>query len=556
MKLKVTINPYPNMKILITKIIHLMRLVSISHGDVILVDWSKNIKFVLFTACLLAGKTLFLVRNNDGVREIKFTERIGTIFYDGFVKYDNYQPANFTASIISEHLFSSVNNFEFLYIHSWSEPHYATYAAIVDSSFKDERDTMNNMFQMRFDRKRLSSMPILTIKQNNKNYTYDSDSIFHMLNAVDSEFENEPKSYVKFDEVSFEQGFIYMLYFFLRGDMISIGDKQVIANILMNSDTKLKEIIFTDNTHVNKNFHKIFKYHIYSNWIMFLDRWWITKWITKFTYDYIIRGKILRRNNHEMVIINKERSLDKSQFLDHTRTRVSVIYGTPADGYTLGINRYTDKELSIVDHSFRVMDAGNSLKLQIDSLSRLCIGGERISGYIKGDKIAQSKTENDLYYLGDVYCELNGEILTIKADLTDIYYYDNECNVAMDVGTRKRSLMAIPYLREVDVFKVKDKFVTIVDIDNDFVNQKFQPNLRHLNGVLTILRNNLIELNDELQESDEMHEVFVSTKFFEWVDSTKHTITREDFIKLLNQQPSNYLKRFLKGEECVIDEVV
>ena len=56
--------------------------------------------------------------------------------------------------------------------------------------------------------------------------------------------------------------------------------------------------------------------------------------------------------------------------------------------------------------------------------------------------------------------------------------------------------MTIPYLKEVDVLKLLDKFIVVVHIDDTFANQKFETSdlahiLSHLNKKLNNINKNL-----------------------------------------------------------------
>jgi len=236
----------------------------------------------------------------------------------------------------------------------------------------------------------------------------------------------------------------------------------------------------------------------------------------------------------ELILFNHDRSLDASAFLDKTHTKVSTIFGTPADGYTLSINRYDDKKLKIIDNSFRIM--GSQIKIEKDAINRLYISGERISNSMKTKPAIQSKDQNDLFHVDDHYCDINGEILTIKADSEDLYFY-NEGNIAVDIGTKRRSLMAIPFLRRVDVIKYRGKFICIVELDKKFIKERLEVPKQLF--AINILREKVNEINSYFDNSERISRIIVQRKFFEEYDRTSHIISKKNYIEYLDQLPFN-----------------
>lgn len=532
MNLRVLTHTYPHVKNLITKIIYLTRLIMIPEGDIILYTKSNKLKFVIFVATLLSNKCLYIVSSLEEIVKTYTENRIGILFTNELLD-KIYKKVPLSIMLSEEILFSSSTDFEFG--DGFLAKNYAHLlldcGALANSSFKDERETFGD----RWENTKHIHWNTNVLHMNG--ITYNNDNIRHMLNAVDSEFGDENHLFVSLSEIEFKQSFIYMLYFFLRGQLTNIGKSSLIYNMLLNSDRKLKRIVFMDNNNFNEWWHDLYKYEIYSYFNIFLGKWKLTKWITRFTYDRILHTKNPHAK-HELILMNLDRSLDKEKFLDQAHTNVSIIYGTPADGYTLGINRYTDKKLKIENNSFRVIDKGNTIDIQKDTINRLLIGGTRVPEHVKKIHPIQSKKQNELYYISDLYCEIDGEIFTIKANSEDLYF-QNEGNIIIDTGTKRRSLMAIPYLKRVDVLKVEEKFIAVVEIDKDFIKKTWEnPKLTY---VKIHLNSKIEEMNNDFDNSERIDRIIVSKRFFKEMDEVSHIITKKNFIKYLNRKPFNYL---------------
>lgn len=542
MKINLEYNLFPTTDNLLTKIVYLMRILSISDKDVAIYSEDDKVKFVVFVACFLAGKTLYIARDADHLNSIAILTNIGTIISEG--EFTFLKNIDLYCRIDKEALFSTDKDYMFLHMISLKNTTISAYRSLRASSFRRNTD-VEDILDLRLNR---SSYISLVQWINWERYTYTTRNIKYMLETISSEFKDNPLSLVYMHNLPFAKGFAYMLYFFLRGDLVTLANSSVLYNTIMNTDRPLQALLLVDGEGANKSWHNSFKYKVYSPLNRFLNKWKVTKWITKFTYDYIIRKEIFGRKNYEAIIIDKERSLDRAEFYDHARTRISTICGTYADGFTLGINRYDEKKLKIVDNTFRVMDSGNSIKIKVDSINRFEFKGKRVAENMKIFYSSHSKNESDLYHKSGLYGELNGEIMTIKADLSDIYY-DPKGNIAVDVGTCKRSFMAIPYLKEVEFFKVADSFVLITSLDRNFINKYYEK--ANLAWVISHLKKAVKEYNNQTDEEQEISKVIISTMFFENMKDIREDISKREFIELLNQQPSNCLEEFCKGQKVL-----
>ena len=534
MKHAILRNVYPHLNTLITKILYLTRVMELSGGSVLLYTKSNKIKFIVFIAACLSRNELFIARDRNDIIAIKQTNDIGIVLSD---PGDNIYGLRhvITASIychVAENLlFNRHSNFKFLRLVAIDSDLFRTYTALNNQSFKDERKSLLDrwMMQKHLDRN------VLTMYPENVEVTYTMENINHMYSAIDADLVGEKDVFVQFGKTEFEQSFIYFLYFFLRGQLTDVAESTTVINILMNSGKKLKKIIFVSNDHLQKIWGNDYKFKVYSKLNRFLIRWKLTKWIAKFTYQSIIN--LPKRD--ELIFINPERSLDALSFLDHARTKVSVIYGTPADGYTLGINRYTDKKLRLIDNSFRVMDYDSSIKIVKDTINRLYLGGKRIPTNLQTIKVIQSKSDNDKYYRHDAYCDIKGEILTVNASSEDLYY---DGNIIIDVGTKRRSLMEIPFLRRAEVFKLGDIFYAVVELDLKFVEETFET--PHLSHVKLMLSNKIKELNSHYADGEHISKVVVSSNFLKVMHGIQDIISKKNYIEYLNQQPFNPMKKY------------
>jgi len=532
MKVKVVKTQFSFIKILITKIIYLMRMMRVSEGDVLLYSSNIRVTFITFLAALLANRTLYVVTEAKDAYSTIMNEHIGTVLYnDVNVFRFSHREMHAVDSIMrinTHRLFNKkAHDFDWLSIKHVHTEVYKYYSALHNQSFKDEREAFADNFKYINDQQKGG----LVIKQGSVDIEYKTSNILEMLEVVASEFEGEPHLYTDVFDVPFKQAFIYQLYFFLRGDLVNLGGGD---RYLLTSHKRVKKLLFLTNDLFQEIWHRNWKNRVYSRFNIGLMRWKLTKWITGFTYQAIIGIK----SRDEYVIINPDRAQDREKVLDRARTKVSVIFGTPADANTLAINRYDDKELKIATSSFRIMDANQSIDIKLDNLNQLYLGGTRIPTGIKNKKAIQSKSKIDKYYLHEVYCKLVDDILIIKANSEDIYY-NMEGRIAVDTGTRKRSLSALPYIKRVEVLKMGEGIVSVVELDTEFIKLNFEtPTLLE---VLRHLDQQIDELNLLYAESDQIKHIVVSREFFDEFDRVKHVITKKNFIEYLNQQPSNYL---------------
>ena len=522
---------YPHIKDLLVKILYLKSIIILSSGDTVLVTKNIMLKFVVTLLTLLGTRRLHIVENASEVIYLQSKFTIGTLIHDNTVSIPEHDIA-IEIVIQPDLLFNTESHFKFCNIlMNVTEVKYKALKIIIDADSDEKNFTYQRIRTGTFVEKawnahlnRNSSIVI-------NNITYYKQNIIRTIDAIDSEFHKNKRVFVKFKQSNFEEVFHYMLYFFLRGELTDIGRISNVRHAVLMNDRKLKTITFVSDQSFKDWWHFIGKYRVYNPLNMFLAKWWITKWITKFTFAKILKNFI---PEGELILLNFDRSLDQSTFLDQARRKVSVIYGTKVDGHTLGINRYNDKKLKIVNNSFTIMDACHGLDLKITSIGNLLIGGKRIPEQYKKVRSTQSKSLTDKYYLHGDYCKIHGDILIVNAGEADIYF-DNNKESIVDVGTKRRALMSIPYIKRVMVFKHGGFFKAVVELDNEFLMEKWENPT--LDSIKKHLDDKISELNSSFDSSEAISKVVINEKFFENLSKALATLgmSERNFIRYLNQ---------------------
>jgi hypothetical protein len=533
---------YPHVKILVSKIMYLTHLMLASgEGDIVLKAKTGRVKFIVFLASLLASKKLFIIKTHKELSNLIYKEKISMYITS---KYDNRKDLirNMNVVVIEIFDYDLINNtqtYDFIKFHWFTHEHLKSIYPIVKASFKKDR---LSEFELRF----MATMAINKKELLHMNgINYSTKNIVHMLQAVDSEFESE-KSPIYFNSaVPFEKSFIYTLYFFLRGDLTNIGSETSIYNIISKSPWIKKMMVYDYESIIDK-YHQEYKYKLLSKFNRFLNKWLLTQWITYFTYDHIFRESILSKKD-EILVFNWDNHRHLGKAFSQARTKVSFIYGTPSDGYTLGINRYNDKETKILDNSYRIMDGSDSIRVEEDSFHRLSIGGSRIPKELKTVYVTNSKTKEDVFHPTGIYCRIEEEILTVLANKEDIYWDDN-CQILTDIGTAKRALSELPYVLQVDVFEVNDKFIAAIDVDLKFIRLTWaNPNYSEVNSHL---RDSILKINKKylMSGQQQIHNFIISKKFFEVTKGIEDIVNKESFYRLLSRQPLNHSDVYSKED--------
>lgn len=514
-----------------------MRIVSVSDRDVLLYDASDKFKFVVLMGCILGGRTLHIV-DKWKVSSLISSGKIGTvIFGKDYEKITKELWAQVDIIITSYfEAYEDEDTIFFMDAIIMSLHREKTYRSILETPTDTEKIAKTS-FEILLNQNFLRREEKLQLSLVNRigNCSYTNKNILHMLEVVDSIFSEEKEDVcVGTENISFEESFIYNLYFFLKGIVVNTSDFTGLSVY-----SKRRNIIFYDNKSFNELYHKIYKYVIFSKFSKFIERWWIFRWILRFIYGKVIQSEFFfGSRENEFVYINLDPSIVKSRFLNKSNTKTSFIFGTQEDGYTLSINRYNDKKISIEKGEYRIMDKDNSIKLHTDPIDRLYVGGKRIYTHMKDIYAIESESKLDKYFLSDVYARLNGEVLRILAHSQDLYFSEekNVINV-YDVGTYKKALESTPYVKQSEVLKIEDVFTLVVSIDIDsipifFEDPKFLRALTNLEGILN-------QINEDLDNEIEIEKIIIANKFFDEYNKVKNLIRKRDFVEYLSQQPLN-----------------
>lgn len=528
--------PFVHVRNIITKIVLLTRLFRETKADVVLYSKSYAVQLVAFIAAYASNKTLNLVDSTNDIGKAIMEGNISIILLDvgthfdirPFVRNPYCNSLQLIASIHPHYLLDIKKNFDFIFPRAIENKFEEVVNALLDSDFKDE-----SKFFMEHNQPKIGAIPLLTINHEGETVTYSRSNIWHMLIAIDSEFKNESEGIVSMGKTHFKETFAYALYFFLRGDVLDVLSHDSYFKSFLFSNRKLKHKMLVNGFNFSVDWHAIGKFVFFNRVNRLLRRWRLTRWITSIGYTKAFRWHMLTPND-EYIIINHQRTRTSLEFLKRVRRKVSFIFGTYADGYTLAINRYDDKEPKIENSEFRIM--GKSIKVELNTINQLFLGGERIPSSLRTKLPVNVKDRKDRYHLTEYYCEVDGEVISVRANSEDLYFED-EGNTIIDVGTKRRSLMEIPYLMRVDVLKHGNTFKCVVALDKLFIKTHFENPT--LSDVKARLREKVEEINADFAPSEKIGKIVVLDKFFDEYDSVSHIISKKDYVKLLNQSPSN-----------------
>lgn len=540
MKVNVHKDAYPHIKILITKIIYLMRIFSIVDDPIIYYSnfnrFNKETKFVTFLACLLARKELIIIDKESLLHLTIMNRKIGMVI--GSYDIDNllwkdttFYDIPLIITINPMKLFSSDKHFDFIIYHNYSYLIKDQLHALLYSNFRDERES----FYINWTKSEEEKYNCLTLYNGPEAITYTNKNILEMLEGPESEFSDYTISYANTTYLDFEESFIYDLWFFLKGYLSSIGHYNVIHNIMMKSPW-VKTIEFHNDKSIMNIYHEDWKWQLLSKWNMFLNKWTLTNWILRFRYDKIFRRNRLNKKD-EIVIINFENNLFLSKCFNKAKTKISYIYGTPSDGYTLAINSHDDKETSVLAMNYRMM--GGDINLYKDTINRLYISGKKVADSSKIVYPIEAKSKEDKCHKVGDYIEINNDIIYVNAKENDIYYdLESPYNpfTIAHVGIVRRALSEIPYITKIAVFKKGDTFVAIVDIDTDFVKWAFKGENANIGKVQAHLNSILFEINAKKRtRGNHVSKIIIKPKFFRILEETNHMISIDKYYRLLSQ---------------------
>jgi len=511
-------------KELISKIMFLVRLSIISSGPIFLYTTDKRLKFVMFIVALLSGREIFFKTNlNKSTDEILHSNI--TMFYTDVA---NTPPItkhyNFIGKINVKELFNKGSYYSFLSTRATNVKLYKEYDEVRTSLFKDERQAFIRKLETVL---KYGLNNVITLGKKSNQATYTPKNIKYMLDAVNSEFGEEELLHVNFQNTKIEIGFIYMLYFFLRGDYVYLNDSAHAVNLVLNK--KIRSIYFYDSQSFKNKWDREYKYGVYSKLSIFAKTHKLFNWINIFNYQKILN--IYKKD--EMILINPNTNSIINHFLRTAKSRVSIIYGFQADGYTLAINRRLKRKAkNIVTIPFHIMNGEDSIKIFTDSLHRLYISSKKIPNNLKTEYAIDRKNDYDKYYLTDTYAHLDGETLTVLANKEDIYY-DSKGKAIFNLYLKRKWLEIIPYLREVEILKYKDDVKAVLALDTSFIAFAYAfPNFTH---VLKSLQDKINQLNETFLDGYPITKTVISNSFFTELHLAENKMTKFNYFNYLNQ---------------------
>ena len=530
--------PFIHVRNIITKIILLTRIFTAAGGDIVLYSKSYAVQLVAFIAAYASNKTLHILSATSEIGNIVMDRRVSIILLDTSSQFAiEYVSKNsklathleLIAAINPNELLNIRENFDFIVPRAINIRFQAELNGLLDSSFKDETE-----FFKEYNKPRVGDIPLLTVNNEGQRIAYTRSSIWETMHAIDSEFGTESEGIVSLRNTSFKETFAYALYFFLKGDVLDVLSHESYFDSFQLANSKLKHKMFVSGDHFAKEWHNIAKFVFFNRINRFLRRWKLTRWLTTISYTRTFK-RYMTTSKDEYVIVNYSGARTSLEFLRRVRAKVSFIFGTYADAYTLSINRYDEKKVKIQDRKYRVM--GKDIHVELNTINQLFLGGKRIPASLRTKIPVNVKDRNDRYHLTEYYCEVENEIITVRASSEDLYFED-EGSAIIDVGTKRRSLMEVPFIKRVDVLKHGVQFKCVVELDKAFIKAHFENPT--LSDVKARLREKIKEMNyKDHSQHGMIGKLVVLDKFFNEYEAMSHLISKKNYVKLLNQRASN-----------------
>jgi hypothetical protein len=551
-------------KTLMAKILFYSRLIGVSDGDVLFYGQSLLLKFVIFMATLLKpNRKLYITENITEAKRLILIENIKTVFIDHahgtgiekvfksyYVHFNNidgmfslYENLMITENVMAKETYQTI-----AYNKRREDEYHALSETILDRmDFLHLLDGFKKRHQLAVE----LDEPVLSFTVMGKEYLYSFNNIVQMIYAIDKEFNKLQRHLIDFSGTKFEDSFAYMAYFFLRGDRINTGNRMMSEYLSHDLEDKKqippKKVFVSDNVFLD-TYHHSLKYKLFSKLNRFLVNFWLTKWLLKIIHTQQIRDTFkLYSKKDELVVIgqtNPHYILNK--FFENSRIKFSVIFGTYADGHTLAINRYDDKALSLVKEGGNQYRLMSEIKIGVDTLCRLYLGGNRIHDALKNRLPVFNKEKDQKFYLTPIYAEVDEDVITVYGEQIDVYFDHDKKPVIL--SAKVQAFKSLPFVQDCVIVKHNqtwrtegDKpFVAVVKLDNDYIEQEFVVTAQNLTSLQLEFDKMRHAINKTSASGERIANVVVSNKFFNVIENYRSFGSTEEFIRMLDHKPFCY----------------
>lgn len=340
-------------------------------------------------------------------------------------------------------------------------------------------------------------------------YSITYKNIASLLHVLHSEFKNKEQPIVDVSKLTFEEGFIYMLYFLETEHEVFFDDTVMLDNTPRLIFYGHKEVNFACCTNVLKT--KIYKRFNVEK----LNKYWLLKPILYIRNTIIIKRSYKLNKGDALYFLNHEFSILEKKTFKQSFVNVNFLFGTRNTSYVLGINTKEDKKVNIIDNEYRTMAWADSVHISHNSINQLMLSGDSvIESNIKhftkfGDK--------DILYTNEgLYCEIKDDIIKIIANKEDIVYYKGD---PINIGFIKKALMELPYIKDCILLVEKRSSSPIfihpmVVVENSFILRQIMANKKSLGSIKSLLSKKKIELQEKVHPSVRILTIDVIDEFY------------------------------------------
>jgi len=523
---------------LLSKVLQAFRLLGLLSGDVLFYGESHYLKLIVFMATLLKkGRKVYITNSLKEAKHLLLLNDIHTVFLEA-----NYDPEGHDTIAGYD-----IRREQVMAIY-WMYECGDVNATLLDKRLEEDYDTLQRF--PAYEGEYQKALDILTDRDsystctsclqfsiNGKEYDYSYKNIMSMLDAIDSEFNKLEQHHVDLQYVTFEQGFAYMLYFTLRGDRVVFNDRYNVAKRGVDKKLKPKKVIVSEETFIDQ-YHTDLKYQVFSKLNRFLTQFILTKWLVVPMINFALRDyyQLASRKDELVILTQGDPRYMLEKLYRRIRTKVSVVFGTYADGHTIGIDRFDVKS---DDYQYTMM---GELKIGVDSLGRLNVGGDRIHRTLKNVYPLFNKNKDVKYHLTHIYGNVENHIITVYGHQKDIYFNGEEPTMFTPA---LGAINILPFVKDCAIVKhnqdqYQDQpFVILVDLDETFIERSFEDRASTYTSIQQHLDITRRAVNEKFSESGQIHSIVISKKFFRIMRSFKEYTTVEGFVRMLDQQPFN-----------------
>lgn len=544
------------MQSFISKIVFFSRVIRVSEGNVLFYGDSLALQFIFFLATFLCkGRSIHVTSDMKTAKMITMLQDVSTIFVqetfcgDGDEKdFKSYARCNENvAGVFMVHPHDvrqeDIEPFELIEGLSIREHYGRDYGALLDSKLSK----IDYMAYKTLLLDRVSygtSISCLHTSKEGVDYEYSYKNMMAMVQAIDMEFDKLEQHVISVKYTKFEESFAWILYFFLRGDKIDFWEL-LFSDATPIGDPKLlpKKVLISEEV-FEQHYHSKLKYMLFSWGKRYIVRFRIIKWLFYFIANRDVRGyyKLISKTDELVFLTQGDPAYITNKFFTRLKTRVSIVFGTHADGYTIGINRFDDKEctnLSKRTNTFRRLGVH---KLGVDTLFRLHIGGDRVHSSMKKVHPVFNKDKKVKFRNLNIYAEVDDTFVKVLSHQKDMYF--GEGGIPTVFGPAVKAIKILPFVKECIILKHNNTehtrpFVAVVKLDEAYIDSEFEESVSNMTAIQLILNDTRLALNERYSDSEQIHSIVISRKFFNIVDYFKKYTTVEDFVRLLDQQPFN-----------------